>query len=293
MKSAARTAHGLAGPSAPDHYANLAGLEVGDRFPARIVAAVNVSPESFYSGSVVSGRRALQRRAEQLIDEGADMLDIGAMSTAPYRQGAISEEEEVRRIRSAIDSLRAVARVPISVDTQRSRVAAVALQSGAEVINDISGLAADPEMATVARDAGGLILMAREDGVSKRSPIAQVSNLLRLALRRADSAGISAARIVLDPGVGFFRRGILPWYEFDCVLLAELRRFQRLGRPLLVGASRKSFVGRLSGHEDVSQRLAGSVAAAAIAVYNGASMIRTHDVAATLDAVRVAAAIRG
>jgi dihydropteroate synthase len=276
-----------------EHYANLAGLEIGDRFPPRIVAAINVSPESFYSGSVVRGRRALQKRAEQAVEEGADILDVGAMSTAPYRRGQISEEEELRRIGSAVESLREVTRIPISVDTQRSAVAAAALRMGASVINDISGFAADTAMAAVARNAGGLILMAREEEPSNASPVAQVSALLRAALRRADAAGLSAARIVLDPGVGFFRRGILPWYEFDCVLLAELRRFRRLGRPLLVGVSRKSFIGRLAGREEASQRLAGSVAAAAVAVYNGAAMIRTHDVAATRDAVRVAAAIRG
>jgi len=274
-------------------YANLAGLEVGDGFPVRLVGAINVSPESFYGASVATGRRALQRRAEEMLDEGADMLDIGAMSTAPYKSGQIREEEEVGRIRSGLRSLREVTQVPISVDTQRSQVAAAALRAGAAVINDISGFSADPEMPAVARDAGGIILMAREQGASKRSPIAQVSALLRAALQRADAAEISQSRIVIDPGVGFFRRGILPWYEFDCILLAELRRFRRFGRPLLVGASRKSFIGRLAGREEVSERLSGSVAATAIAVYNGAAMIRTHDVGATLDAARVASAIRG
>jgi len=123
--------------------------------------------------------------------------------------------------------------------------------------------------------------------------VAQVGGLLRRALRRADAAGIGAERIVLDPGVGFFRRGILPWYEFDCVILAELHRFRRLGRPLLVGPSRKSFIGRLAQRDDPVQRLHGSLAAVSVAVYNGAALIRTHDAGATLDAARVASAIRG
>jgi dihydropteroate synthase len=135
--------------------------------------------------------------------------------------------------------------------------------------------------------------MAREVRPSAQSPVAQVSGLLRQALRRAAAAGIATERIVLDPGVGFFRRGILPWYEFDCVILAELRRFRRLGRPLLVGPSRKSFIGKLTQREDPAQRLYGSLGAVSVAVYNGAAMIRTHDAAATLDAARVAAAIRG
>lgn len=290
-KPSARTTQRRA--AATVQYSDLAGLEVGDRFPVRIVGAINVSPESFYSSSVVRGRRALQRRAEQMIGEGADLLDVGAMSTAPYKQGQISQDEETRRVRLAVEALREVTRMPISVDTQRSQVAAAALRAGAGVINDVSGLATDAQMATVARDAGGLILMAREERPSKRSPIAQVAALLRQAMRRADEAGIDAGRIVLDPGVGFFRRGILPWYEFDCVLLAGLGDLRRLGRPLLVGASRKSFIGKLAQRDDPAQRLPGSLAAAAVAVYNGAAMIRTHDVVATLDAARVAAALRG
>jgi dihydropteroate synthase len=284
---------GAASTPAPDSYANLAGLEVGDRFPVRVAAAINVSPESFYSSSVARGRRALQQRAELMLEEGADLLDIGAMSTAPYRKGLISEAEEMRRITAAVEALREVARVPISVDTQRSRVAGAALRAGAAIINDVSGFAGDANMGRVARDAGGVILMAREERPSAQSPVAQVGGLLRRALRRAAAAGIPAQRIVLDPGVGFFRRGILPWYEFDCVILAELRRFRRLGRPLLVGPSRKSFIGRLTQRDDPAQRLHGSLAAVSVAVYNGAAMIRTHDAAATLDAARVAAAIRG
>jgi dihydropteroate synthase len=227
-----------------------------------------------------------------MIEAGADLLDIGAMSTAPYRKGHISEEEERRRVTNAVRCLREVARVPISVDTQRSRVAAAAIRAGAAVINDVSGLAADPEMATVARDAGGVILMAREERPSRQSPVAQVTGLLRRALRRAEAAGLDPDHIVLDPGIGFFRRGILPWYEFDCVLLANLDRLRSLGRPLLVGPSRKSFIGRLTSRDDPAQRLHGSLAAVAIAVYNGAAIIRTHDVGPSLDAARIAAAVR-
>jgi dihydropteroate synthase len=272
--------------------ANLAGIRIGDSHPVRILAAINVSPESFYRSSVVRSRRALQRRAEQMISEGADMLDIGAMSTAPYRRGQIPEDEERRRIIEALRALREVARVPISVDTQRSSVAAAALRAGAAIINDVSGFAGDPEMARVARDAAGVILMAREEGTSTASPMVQVASLLRRALRRAAAAGLSTERIVLDPGVGFFREGVVPWDEFDCIILDGLRRLRRLGRPLLVGASRKSFIGKLTGRADAAERLNGSLGAVAIAVYNGAAMIRAHDVAATLDAARVAAAIR-
>jgi dihydropteroate synthase len=272
--------------------ANLAGVSVGDAQPVRILAAINVSPESFFGASVVRGRRTLQRRAEQMISEGADVLDVGAMSTAPYRHGQIPEEEEHRRIVAALRALREVTRIPISVDTQRSAVAAAALRAGAAIINDVSGLAGDPDMARVARDAGGVILMAREEGPSQTQPIVQVASLLRCALQRAAAAGIPRERIVLDPGIGFFRQAAVPWDEFDCRVLDCLQRLRRLGRPLLVGISRKSFIGKLTGRGEAAERLSGSLAAVAVAVYNGAAMIRAHDVGATLDAARVAAAIR-
>jgi dihydropteroate synthase len=273
-------------------YANLAGVEVGDGVPVRIVGAINVSPESFYGGSVARGRVALQKRAVRMVDEGADIIDIGAMSTAPYRHGAISEAEERRRMQAAVRAVRAVADVPVSADTQRSSVAAAALHAGAAIVNDVSGLRADPSMSAVVRDAGGVILMASEVESSTQAPLALLGSLLRQCLTRARAARVATTRIVLDPGLGFFRRAAVPWYEFDCLVLRELGQLRRLGRPLLVGISRKSFIGQLAGRDDPAQRLYGSLGATAIAVYNGAALIRTHDVAATRDAVRVAERVR-
>lgn len=273
-------------------HANLAGIHVGDGFPVRLVGAINVSPESFFSGSVAQGRRALQRLAQTMVAAGADLLDIGAMSTAPYVKGAIVETEERKRMTAAVRAVRQVVTVPISVDTQRSSVAAAALDAGAAVINDISGLRHDAAMGKVARHAAGIILMASEEGASRAPPVRMVASLLRGCLRRAQSNGVDRQRIVLDPGIGFFRRAAVPWYEFDCVVLGQLSRLRQLRRPLLVGVSRKSFIGKLSGHTDPAERLPASLAATAIAVYNGAALIRTHDVGATRDAVRMAAALR-
>ncbi|HVO23639.1 MAG TPA: dihydropteroate synthase [Candidatus Margulisiibacteriota bacterium] len=273
-------------------HANLAGIDVGDGFPVRLVGAINISPESFYSGSVAQGRRGLQRLAQTMVAEGADLLDIGAMSTAPYVKGAIVETEERKRMTAAVRAVRQVVTVPISVDTQRSSVAAAALDAGAAVINDVSGLRHDAAMGTVARHAAGVILMASEEGASREPPMRMVASLLRGCLRRARSSGVDRRRIVLDPGIGFFRRAALPWYEFDCVVLSQLSRLRRLRRPLLVGLSRKSFIGKLSGRTGPAERLPGSLAATAIAVYNGAALIRTHDVGATRDAVRIASALR-
>lgn len=279
-------------PSRPALYANLAGVEVGDGFPVRIVGVLNVSPESFYAGSVARGRRVLQQRAARMVTEGADILDIGAMSTAPYLQGAIREHQEEQRLVAAIRAVRQVTAVPISADTQRSRVAAAALAAGASIINDVSGLVADAAMAALARDADGVIIMASEQTSSTGEPVAVIMSLLRHSLRRARKAGVAHDRIVVDPGIGFFRRAALPWHEFDCVALAQLSRLRRLGHPLLVGISRKSFIGRLTGRDRPEERLHGSLGATAIAVYNGAALVRTHDVAATLDAVRMAEGIR-
>ena len=272
--------------------ANLAGVAVGDGCPVRIVGAINVSPESFYAGSVARSRLALQRLAVRMVDEGADLLDIGAMSTAPYVKGAIGEAEERRRLGAGVRAVRQVVTVPISVDTQRGSVAAAGLDAGAQVVNDVSGLGYDTDMGNVARQAQGVILMASEERASREAPVTMVAALLRECLRRARAARIERQHIVLDPGVGFFRRAMLPWYEVDCVLLAQLSRLRQLRRPLLVGVSRKSFIGKLTGRADPGDRMWGSIAAAAVAAYNGAALIRTHDVAATRDAVRVATALR-
>ncbi len=274
-------------------YANLAGVEVGEGFPVRVVGVLNVSPESFYGGSVARGRAALQRRAERLVSEGAAILDVGAMSTAPYLSGAITEGLEARRLTAAIRAVRQAVNVPISADTQRSRVAAAALAAGATVINDVSGLSGDPGMGEVARGAEGVILMAPELAASADPPLEMIAARLRQCLVRARRAGIGPQRIVLDPGIGFFRRAAIPWYQLDCAVLGGLARLRRLQHPLMVGVSRKSFVGKLTGHVEVQDRLYGSLAAAAVAVWNGAALIRAHDVAATVDAVRVAEAIRG
>ncbi len=273
-------------------YANLAGVEIGDGFPVRVMGAINVSPESFYGKSVAHDRDDLQRLAAHMVEEGADLLDIGAMSTAPYGSGAISEEEEAARMAAAVRAVREVVRVPISADTQRSRVAAVALEAGATIINDVSGLRHDAQMAPLAASAGGLVLMASEQHPTATEPVAMIRGVLRAGLARAQRAGIARERVVLDPGIGFLRRARVPWHDLDCIVLARLARLRGLGHPLLVGVSRKSFVGRITGRSRPEERLSGSLAAAAIAVYNGAAVIRAHDVAATVEVARMAAALR-
>ena len=274
-------------------YANLAELEVGDGFPVRLVGAINVSPESFYSGSVAEGEDSLRQKAEQMAAEGADVLDIGAMSTAPYLATQITEDEEIRRLAWAIGVVRKVTAVPISADTTRSRVALAALDAGADVINDVSGLRHDPGMAEIiARRARGVILMASEREPEARDPIGTVRHLLEESLQIIWKAGVPEHRVVIDPGIGFFRKAVIPWHAWDCEVLRRLGDLRTLEHPVLVGIYRKSFIGHILGQPDPADRLAGSLAATAIAVMNGAHLIRTHDVGPTRQAVRMAEALR-
>ena len=274
-------------------YANLGGLEVGDEFPVRLVGAINVSPESFYQGSVAKEEDSLRAKAEQMAAEGVDVLDIGAMSTAPYLKTEITEAEEIQRLTWAIGIVRKAVAVPISADTKRGRVALAALDAGADIINDVSGLRYDPGMAEiVARRAQGLILMASETDPNVRDPIGTVRGLLEESLQIVWKAGVPDHRVVLDPGIGFFRQAAIPWHVWDCEVLRKLSELRVLGRPLLVGISRKSFIGKIVGQADPGDRLVGSLAATAIAVVNGVHLIRAHDIGPTREAVRVAEALR-
>ena len=274
-------------------YATLAGLEVGDGFPVRLMGAVNVSPESFYQGSIATRETPLRTKAEQMVTEGADLLDVGAMSTAPYLRAEITEEEEIRRLTWAIGIVRKAVGVPISADTKRSRTALAALDAGADIINDVSGFRNDPDMARiVVQRARGVIVMASESDPSARGPIETVRVLLEESLLWTRNAGVPDDQVVLDPGIGFFRHTAIPWYVWDCEVLRRLAELRTLGRPLLVGVSRKSFIGKIVGQADPGNRLAGSLAATAVAVVNGVHLIRTHDVGPTREAVRMAEALR-
>jgi len=256
------------------------------------MAAINVSPESFYPGSVRADATALRDAARRAVDEGADLIDVGARSTAPYRETAIALEEEVRRMRWAVEVVTGAVAVPVSADTTRAAVAAAALAAGARVINDVSGLRGDPAMAELAAQGAGVVLTAAPDGGPDAAPLVLVRRALAESLARAARAGLSATAIVLDPGIGFFASSATPPAQFACTVLRQLAELETLGYPLLVGVSRKRFIGALTGRDDPADRLPGSLAAAAVAVLRGADVIRAHDVAATRDAVRVAEALR-
>jgi dihydropteroate synthase len=259
------------------------------------MGALNVSPESFYAGSIHRDDHALLRAAQAMVEAGARLVDVGARSTAPYLPTGITEDEERERIARAVALLAGKLAVPVCADTARPGPARAALEAGARVLNDVTGLA-DPRVARLAAEhEASVILMASPDtlgGEPMGDPLQTVRRALDAALARARTAGIPDERIVLDPGIGFFRDAAIPWDAWDARVLARLGELRDLGRPVGVGVSRKSFVGAITGRSWPEDRLPGSLAAAAVAVLEGAALVRTHDVAETLDAVRVAERLR-
>jgi dihydropteroate synthase len=290
-------------------------VTVGGGAPVAVMGVLNVSPESFHAGSVHRDAGALRRAAEAMVQAGAALVDVGAMSTAPYRGTAISEAEEAERLASAVAALAGTLGVPISADTARPAAARAALEAGATVVNDVSGLA-DPAVAElVARARVSAIVMAHpgapvppsppaaaggasagagsaDAARAAADPVAEVLARLDGALARVRAAGIAEERIAVDPGIGFFLAEPAARCRWDVAVLAALPRLAALGRPVAVGLSRKSFLGALTGRADPADRLAGSLAATAVAVLGGAALVRTHDVRETVDAVRVAERLR-
>ncbi len=271
----------------------LGGVKVGLKHPVRIMGVINLSPESFYKRSVVTSVKKAYDVATNMVESGADLIDIGGMSTAPYKDTYIPVEEEIRRIKPVVKELAKSLEVPISIDTRRSAVAEAALNLGARIVNDTSGLKNDDKMVDVVRDSdASLIVMAYGEVDPNIEPITNIRRLLKNSLEKALSNGIRENKIVIDPGIGFFRDTGLKWYEWDANIIRNLRRLLILGRPILIGVSRKSFIGEILNLKDPEERLIGSVAAEAIAVYNGASIIRTHNVTESIQAVRLAEYIR-
>jgi dihydropteroate synthase len=274
--------------------ATVAGVSVGDGLDVAVVGALNVSPESFYSGSVVVDADRLLWAAEAMALAGAAWLDVGAMSTAPYLETRIPAAQEADRLHWAVGLLATKLDLPVSADTSRALPARAALEAGARMLNDVTGLHGDPALGRLAAEAGaGLVLMAAPAAApAPGDPTATVRACLERSLALARGAGVAEDRILVDPGIGFFRGGAVAWPDWDCRVLARLPGLRALGRPLHVGVSRKSFIGAIAGVEDPAGRLPGTLAATAAAVLGGAHVIRAHDVAETIQAVRVAQAIR-
>jgi dihydropteroate synthase len=268
---------------------DIAGLYIGDNYPVRIMGVINLSPESFYKDAVTVKEDDIRQAIIKFDQEGADIIDIGGASSAPkniYGTQEISVDEELRRVTSAIDIIMALTKLPLSIDTISSEVAEKALDMGVTVVNDVSGLKGDPKMAKLVADrAASVVLMARCRPYCDSIEASLKS--LRESLSIASKAGIETSMILVDPGIGFGKPS-----SVDYEIIHNLQAFRQLNQPILLGVSRKAFIGSLLNQPEPTDRLSGSIAATAVAVYNGANIIRTHDVKDTKIAVSIGDAIR-
>jgi dihydropteroate synthase len=264
-------------------------IKVGDLEPVRLMGVINLSQESFYKGSVVSPNEALAA-ARRLQEEGAEIIDLGAVSTAPGSP-PISEERERERLFPSLKEIADNLDVVISADTQRAKIAEKALACGAACINDVSGLH-DPDMASkVAEYDGSLIIMASDQRPGDLPALSQIIPHLGERVREATRAGVDLDKISIDPGIGKW----MPERTAaqDLAILDGFDRLRIIGRPVMAALSRKSFIGESLKIPDPGERLAGSLAATAVAVYQGAHIVRTHDISASREAIAMATAIRG
>jgi dihydropteroate synthase len=253
-----------------------------------VMGILNVTPDSFYDGGRFLDCAAAINHARELVAGGADILDIGAESTRPYGGTVpVPLEEEIRRLEGVLPAIAGLG-VPVSVDTMKAGVADWALARGAAMINDVWGLQRDPDLARVVAQAGvPVVIMHNRDAADSSLDImADISAFFVRSLEIAAAQGIPRRRIVLDPGIGF---GKTP--EQSIIAIARLRELQSFGLPLLVGASRKRFIAKVAPAEP-DRRVGGSIAAHLMAVENGASIVRAHDVFETVQALRVSASIR-
>ena len=266
-------------------------LVLGER--TLVMGVLNVTPDSFSDGGHFLETEKAVKHALEMQRAGADLIDIGGESARPGAIG-ISAEEELRRILPVLRGLRRRLRIPISVDTCKVEVAQVALAAGAEMINDISGLRADPELARVAKRGGVPLVLMHIRGTPKtmqqlkpaKNIWREVERGLRWSVERALKAGVRRGQLLIDPGIGFGKT-VTQNYE----LLCRLDRLQKFKLPILIGTSRKSFIGKVLGSAPPEQRLFGTAAAVAASILAGAHIVRVHDVAEMVPVVRVADAI--
>jgi dihydropteroate synthase len=252
-----------------------------------VMGILNVTPDSFSDGGRFLEPAAAVAQARRLAEEGADILDIGAESSRPYGGAVpVSPEDETTRLRPVLSAVVGLGR-PVSIDSMKAAVAAWALDQGAAIINDVWGLQRDPEMAPLvaARRVPVVIMHNRETADATIDIMADITAFFARSLAIADKAGIERARIVLDPGIGFGKTA-----EQSMIVIARLAELKSFGLPLLVGASRKRFISAITPSPP-DRRLGGSIAAHLMAARNGARIVRSHDVAETVQALRMAAAL--
>ncbi|HSR69148.1 MAG TPA: dihydropteroate synthase [Acidobacteriota bacterium] len=254
-------------------------IELGER--TLVVGVLNLTPDSFFDGGLYQGRDKALQRARQMVDQGADLIDIGAESSRPGAD-PVSQQEEMRRLLPVLEALRSHLAIPLMVDTYKAEVARAAAAAGADLINDISAFRLDSQMAQVVAESGvGCVLMHMRGtpaDMQKRAPspdiLSDIDCYFEHALAEASAEGIGHDRIILDPGIGFGKT-----VHDNLLILNRLSFLRRFSLPILVGTSRKSFIGKILDLP-VEERLLGSAASAAAALMRGAHLVRVHDVAA-------------
>lgn len=275
-------------------------MKVGERelvFGERtfLMAVLNMTPDSFSGDGLGDDVRAACDRARRFAAEGADLLDVGGESTRPGAE-PVSQEEELRRVVPVVRALKSELDLPVSIDTRHAAVAAAALSAGADLVNDVSGLTHDPDLAGVVAAAGVPVVLQHTQGTPRTmqvNPVYQdvvdeVADGLAERLALAEAAGIDRARCLIDPGLGFGKR-----LEHNLRLVRRLGELRRLGCPILIGPSRKSFIGTVLGTQ-VEDRIEGTAAVVALCIAHGADLVRVHDVAPMARVVRMCdAVVRG
>ena len=279
----------------------ISSMPAGKKLTVKVMGIINTSPESFYKGSVRTGEHEIAVTASQMQEDGAHMIDIGGMSTAPYAQTVIvSIEEEIRRVTQAIKVVKSACDLPISADTPRAAVAKEAIAAGADAINDVTGLKYDSMMADVAAKAGVSVIIGAYNKEPATGRMVGTLKALKKSIRLASEAGIKD--VIIDPSIGFFRQEgknpfftkmtDIPWYARDIEVLSHLHKLATLKRPICVSVSRKSFMGYLLNLNAAEDRLVPSIACEIIAALNGANIIRTHNVRETVQAVTMLQLLR-
>jgi len=276
----------------------LGSLVVGKKNKPTIMGILNISPESFYKNSIKSTKSQIAKHVSEMIENGAEIIDVGGMSTAPYLRTIVSEKVESDRVTKAIKTIQNLSNIPISVDTCRATVANTALELGIDVINDISGLKYDKNMPKIIEKYNpSLILCSYSKNTVKGNPIYETKKLLNESIKIALNAHISKEKIVVDPAIGFFRRtsdvkNKLPytkitsdWAERDIEIIKNLKLL-KTNFPILISISNKSFLGKLLGKDDPADRNTGTAIAEMLSIANGASIIRTHNPKVTSDVIK-------
>ncbi len=258
-----------------------------------IMGILNVTPDSF-SGDGLSDKSLSIKKAFKMIEDGADIIDIGGESTRPGSE-PVSSEEEIRRAIPVIEALAKDIKAPISIDTYKAEVARRALDAGASIVNDISGLRFDPEMPKVVSEYKVPVVLMHIKGNPKtmqKEPvyealIPEIMDYLRISIRLALKFGIAEDKIIIDPGIGFGKT-----FDHNLEIISRLHEFTLLEKPILIGPSRKAFIGKILNGAPASERLEGTAAAVAISIFNGANIIRVHDVKEMRKVAKVADAIK-